>query len=77
MLAVSQQGCMINATGCMYSKLPTDDEQLIYSKHVEDINWNKFTEKVHLVGSYYANVSRCTTNIMPNLYLYVNNILSV
>ena len=24
-LAASQRGCMINATGCMYSKLPADD----------------------------------------------------
>ena len=39
----------------MYSKLPADDEQLIYSKHVEDIYWNKLRKKVHLVGSYYAN----------------------
>ena len=36
-LAASQRGCMINATDCMYSKLPAEDEQLIYSKHVEDI----------------------------------------
>jgi hypothetical protein len=28
---------------------------LIYSKHIEDIYWNKFRKKVHLVGSYYAN----------------------
>ena len=48
----------------MYSKLPTDDELLIYSKHVEDIYWNKFKKKVHLVGSYYANLSRCTVRIM-------------
>ena len=37
LLAASQRGCMINATDCMYSKLPAEDEQLICSKHVEDI----------------------------------------
>jgi hypothetical protein len=42
---------MINAIDCMYSKLPAEDEQLIYSKHVEDIYWNKLRNKVHLVGS--------------------------
>ena len=43
----------------MYSKLPTEGEQFTYSKHVEDIYWNKFKKKVHLFGSYYAkeNVS--------------------
>ena len=48
----------------MYSKLPPEDEWLIYSKHVQDIYWNKFKKKVHLVGSYYANLSRCTVNIL-------------
>jgi hypothetical protein len=37
MLAASQRGCMINATDCRYSKPPPEDEQLIYSKHVEDL----------------------------------------
>jgi DNA-binding transcriptional regulator YhcF (GntR family) len=50
-LAASQHGCMINTTDRMYSKLPPEDEQLIYSKHVEDIYWNKLRKKVHLVGS--------------------------
>ena len=27
---------MINTTDCLYSKVPPDDELLIYSKHVED-----------------------------------------
>ena len=54
MLAASQHGYMINATDCMYSKLPAEDEWFICSKHVEDIYWNKFKKKVHLVGSYYA-----------------------
>ena len=31
------------------------------------IQWNKFKKKVHLVGSYYANVSRYTAHIMSNL----------
>ena len=35
-LAASQSGCTINAIDCMYSKLPPEDEKLIYSKHVED-----------------------------------------
>ena len=51
----------------MYSKLPPEDEWLIYSKHVQDIYWNKFKKKVHLVGSYYANLSRCTVHIMSNI----------
>ena len=54
-LAASQHGCIINAIDCMYSKLPPGDEQLIYSKHLEDIYWNKFKKKLHLVGSYFAN----------------------
>ena len=54
-LAASQRGCMINAIDCMYSKLPTDDEYLLYTKYVEDIYWNKFRKEVHLVGSQYAN----------------------
>ena len=45
---------MINAIDGMYIKLPAEDEELIYSKHVEDIYWNQFRKKVHLVGSYYA-----------------------
>ena len=28
---------MINTTDCIYSKLPPEDVQFIYSKHVEDI----------------------------------------
>ena len=44
----------------MYSKLPPEDEKLINLKHAEDIYWNTFKKKVHLVGSYYANISRCT-----------------
>jgi hypothetical protein len=36
-LAASQRGCMINAIYCMYSELPSEDEQLVYSKRVEDI----------------------------------------
>ena len=43
---------MINATDCIHSKQPPDDEQLIYSKHVEDIYWNKLRKKVYLVGSH-------------------------
>ena len=34
----------------LYVRLPRDDEQLAYSKHVEGIVKNK-TQKVHLVGS--------------------------
>ena len=55
-LAGSHRGCKVNATDCVYIKLPPEDEQFIYSKHVEDIYWNKFKKKVHLVGSYYANM---------------------
>ena len=33
--------------------------------------WNKFKKKVHLVGSYYANLSRCTVHIMSNNYLWL------
>jgi hypothetical protein len=34
-LGASQYGCTINAIYCMYSKLPAEDEQFIYSKRVE------------------------------------------
>jgi hypothetical protein len=43
---------MINAIDCMYSKSPTEDKYLIYSKHAENIYWNKLEKKLHLVGSY-------------------------
>ena len=33
--------------------------------------WNKFKKKLHPVGSYYANLSRCTVHIMSNLPRYV------
>ena len=36
-LAASQRGCTINAIDRIHSKLPTEDEQLTNSKHVEDI----------------------------------------
>ena len=49
---------------CMYSKLHSEDEQLVYSKYVEDIYWNKCKKKMRLVGSYYTNLSRCTVHIM-------------
>ena len=39
----------------IYSKLPPDDEYLIYSKHVQDNYWNKLKKKVQSVGSYYAD----------------------
>ena len=39
---------MINAIVCTYSKLPPEGEQLIHSKRVEDIYWNKFRKKVYL-----------------------------
>ena len=65
-LAASQRGCMINATDCMYSKLPPEEEYLIYLKHVEDIYWNKFKNKVHLVGSYYAN--KPENNLLNPIY---------
>ena len=58
-LASSQRGCTINATDCMYSKLPAEDEQLIYSKHVEDIIginlkrkciWLLLITQIHSIG---------------------------
>ena len=42
----------MDAIDCMYSKLPAEDEQLIYSKHVEDDYLNKLRNEEHLVGSY-------------------------
>ena len=56
-LAASQRGCTINVINCMYSELPTDDEQLIYSKLV----WRIFIginlkKKVRLAGSYDAKI---------------------
>ena len=70
MLAASQRGCTINATDCMYSKPPSADEQLIYSKNVEDIYWNKLRTKVHLVGSYYAKV---ITSILMGFTVHDSN----
>ena len=35
-LAASQRGRKINAIDCIYSKLPSDDEYLIYLKHVKE-----------------------------------------
>ena len=55
----------------MYSKLPPEEEWLSYSKHVEDIYWNKFKMKVLLVGSYYVNSSRCTVHVMSNLLSFI------
>ena len=57
----------------MYSKLPPEDEQFIYSKHVEGIYWNKFKNKVHLVGSYYANLSQCTVHIMSMVNMFTRS----
>ena len=54
----------MDAIDCMYSKLPAEDEQLISSKHVEDIYWNKLRNKEYLVGSYYANISQCAVRLM-------------
>jgi len=44
-LAASQRRCMANTICCVYSKIRPDDEQLIYSKHVEDDFKNKLREK--------------------------------
>jgi hypothetical protein len=50
-----------------YSKLPPDDEQLIFSKRVVYGYWNKWREKeVHLVGSYYANITWCMVHRISN-----------
>ena len=54
----------IKAVDCMYSKLPPEDEQLIYSKHVEDFIGMNLKRKVHLVGSYYAKVVGCLSMVM-------------
>ena len=54
-LTSSQRGYIINVIDYIYSKMPPDDEQLIYSKHVEDDYYSKLRKKVHMVGSYYAN----------------------
>ena len=51
----------------MYSKLPPEDEQLIYSKRVEGIYWDKFRKKVRIIGSYYANTSRCTVHKLSKI----------
>ena len=42
---------------CIVIYFSTKDESLNYSKHIEDIYWNKLRKKVHLVGSQYANSS--------------------
>jgi len=73
-LASSQPRCRINTTYCIYSKLPPDDENLIYSKHVEDDYWYKLREKnMHLVGPYYANISRCTVHRISNNH-YISDV---
>ena len=36
---------------------------------MKSIYWNKLRKKVHLVGSYYVNISRCTVHIMSNLLI--------
>ena len=36
---------MINTICCIYSKIPPCDEQLIYSRHVQDDYWKKLGEK--------------------------------
>jgi calcineurin-like phosphoesterase family protein len=36
---------MLYTIYCIYSKIPTDDKQLLYSKHVEDDYWNKLRKK--------------------------------
>ena len=53
---------MLNTICCIHSKIPPDDEQLIYSKYVEDDYWTKLSEKVPRDGPYYAKV-----NIWPCL----------
>ena len=35
----------LNNICCIHSKIPPDDEYLIYSKHVEDDYWNTLREK--------------------------------
>ena len=65
-LAASQHGCTMNTTDCIYCKLPADNEWLIYSKHVEDIYWNKLRKKVHLVGSYYTHFP-CSFKIVDDI----------
>ena len=55
-LAASQRGCTINTVDCMYSKLPTEDEQFICSKHVEDIIGINLKRTCISFVSYYANV---------------------
>ena len=37
LLAASQSECTMNTTDCIYSKPPPEDQQSVYSKHVEDI----------------------------------------
>jgi hypothetical protein len=56
-LAASQRKWMINTVCCMYSKLHPDDEELIYSKHVEDDYWNKLREEKG--ASYLSLLCKC------------------
>ena len=59
-LAASQHGCTINTVDCMYSKLHTEDEQFICSKHVEDITGinlkRKCISSVHFMQKGKSNV---------------------
>ena len=59
---------MINVIDCMYSKLPDDDELLIYSKYVEDIYWNKLWKKLHLVCCYFVNVFTLSSEARLRIY---------
>ena len=43
----------------LFKFIPINILLLIYSKHVEDIYWNKFKKKVDIVGSYCANALEC------------------
>jgi hypothetical protein len=43
---------------CIYSKLPPDDEQLIYSKHVEDDYWNALRQQS---GSWWSLLRKYIT----------------
>jgi len=48
----------MNNLSYVYSKLPPDDEQLIYSKHIEDDYWNKLREKS---TSCWSLLRKCIT----------------
>jgi len=70
-LAASQRRCMINTTCCTHSTKLPDDEELIYSKHVEYYYWNKLREKSASCGSLLRKYIMMHGPQNVNIYIYI------